>query len=433
MFSAYPVLLALASLTPLASAHAAFFHPSMWGFNVTAQTFSYDNRPVVPLMNMPFDEWWFHGYKSYPPNPGDTFELPAGQAANAETACDKGLTSWWASSEGGNSGFPTDSPCLGQPTTEYHTLGIDDLGGCALSIAYNSDADAVQPTDFTIFSVNQTCVWYLNTAFEVPAGMPPCPDGGCICQWHWIHTPDAGSEQMYLIPFRCEVTGSTSNTPIGTQMLPRRCGADPANGRPDATPGNCTVGPKYPMYWDQAEGNNMFEGIYSPPLYKDLYGFTDGAQDDIFQNAYISSLGPGSGSGSGGAASTPAAAPTSTPAASPTSTPAASPTTTPAASPTSTPAAAPPISDTPAPSPDPSSTPAPSPVNSPDSSPSVAPSSSPVVPPAAVVQSSSAPAPVETPDVASSPSVTSSPPSSTPTVSLAPSSTQKWYVTRRRS
>ena len=30
----------------------------MLGFNVTAQTFSYDNRPVVPLYNMPFEQWW---------------------------------------------------------------------------------------------------------------------------------------------------------------------------------------------------------------------------------------------------------------------------------------------------------------------------------------------------------------------------------------
>lgn len=31
----------------------------MWGFNVTAQTYSYDNRPVVPLMHTDYDKWWF--------------------------------------------------------------------------------------------------------------------------------------------------------------------------------------------------------------------------------------------------------------------------------------------------------------------------------------------------------------------------------------
>lgn len=31
----------------------------MYGFNVTDSTFSYDNRPQVPLYNMPFSQWWF--------------------------------------------------------------------------------------------------------------------------------------------------------------------------------------------------------------------------------------------------------------------------------------------------------------------------------------------------------------------------------------
>jgi hypothetical protein len=30
----------------------------------------------------------------------------------------------------------------------------------------------------------------------------------------------------------------------------------------------------------------MFEGTYAPPLYRDLYNFQDGAQDDIFADSY---------------------------------------------------------------------------------------------------------------------------------------------------
>ena len=30
----------------------------MYGFNVTDQTFSYDNRPQVPLYDMTFEQWW---------------------------------------------------------------------------------------------------------------------------------------------------------------------------------------------------------------------------------------------------------------------------------------------------------------------------------------------------------------------------------------
>ena len=72
----------------------------MFGFNVTSEMFSYDNRPVAPLMHMPFDKWWFHGHLDHPPNPGDIKALPAGQNARFEIACDKGYTSYWNSSSG---------------------------------------------------------------------------------------------------------------------------------------------------------------------------------------------------------------------------------------------------------------------------------------------------------------------------------------------
>ena len=155
--------------------------------------------------------------------------------------------------------------------------------------------------------------------------MPPCPPGGCHCAWFWIHNPNSGSEQSeffdrfcdlpslirrrvdYMTGFKCNVTGSTSNVPLAKAQLPRRCGADPANGVTSATPGNCTYGAKSPFYWFQAERNNvsgppthhetqfgsnhcdqMNEGTYSPPFYTDLYNFLDGAQNDIFENSYDS-------------------------------------------------------------------------------------------------------------------------------------------------
>ncbi|KAI0071994.1 hypothetical protein K474DRAFT_1651739 [Panus rudis PR-1116 ss-1] len=277
------ILAAIASLSPLATAHIAFWHKSMFGFNVTAETFPYDNRPQIPLMDMTFQEWWMHNHLDYPPNPGDYFELPAGQTVNTELSCDKGATSNWPSAPGGDAGFGSNYPCPGQPTSQFHTTGIDDVKGCALAIAYKSDARSVQPEDFTVFSVNHTCVWYLNTAFQVPADMPPCPEDGCTCAWFWIHSPDSGAEQNYMNGFRCKVTNSRSTKPIGKPAVARRCGADPDNGVQQATPSNCTVGPKQPFYWYQKERNNMFEGTYSPPFYLPLYGFEDGAQNDIFQ------------------------------------------------------------------------------------------------------------------------------------------------------
>lgn len=169
----------------------------MFGFNVTQQTFSYDNRPLVPLQAMTFNQWWFHGHLDYPPHPEDIFELPAGQNVTTQVACNKGATTYYASSDGGNiqvEDQPNDV-CPGAPPSEYHTTGISDVKGCALGIAYQNDISQVQPADFVIFSVNQTCVWNRYTDFSVPEKMPPCPGGKCYCAFFWIHSPDSGSEQ----------------------------------------------------------------------------------------------------------------------------------------------------------------------------------------------------------------------------------------------
>lgn len=285
-------VLALTSFARLASAHIAIWHPSMWGFNVTAETFSYDNRPVSPLAAMNFTEWWFHNHLAFPPHPEDVFELPAGQIATAELGCNKGATSFFASSEGGDirSG---DDPCPGSPMAEYHTRGPDDVKGCALAIAYKNGVDEVKPEDFTVFSVNQSCVLHRFTDFAVPVRMPACPDGQCICAWFWIHSPDSGGEQNYMNGFQCNVTGSISTVPLAKPQIARRCGADPDFERPLPVPGNCTYGAKQPFYWFQDESNNMFEGTFAPPFYLDLYNFLDGAQDDIFDDSYIAIPNPG--------------------------------------------------------------------------------------------------------------------------------------------
>lgn len=56
----------------------------MFGFNVTEKDFPYDNRPVSPLVDFTFEQWWFHGHLDHPPNDGDIFELEAGGVAKTE-------------------------------------------------------------------------------------------------------------------------------------------------------------------------------------------------------------------------------------------------------------------------------------------------------------------------------------------------------------
>ena len=69
------------------------------------------------------------------------------------------------------------------------------VAGSAFAIAYKSDINDVGLEDMVVFSVNQTCVWSRFTEFSVPARMPPCPNGKCICAWFWIHSQDSGGEQ----------------------------------------------------------------------------------------------------------------------------------------------------------------------------------------------------------------------------------------------
>ncbi|KAH8830708.1 hypothetical protein DL96DRAFT_1594033 [Flagelloscypha sp. PMI_526] len=262
------LLIEASLLLSVAKAHSAFWHPSMYGFNVTQGDFPYDNRPVAPLKRFTFQQWWF---LDHPPNEGDFFTLEAGGTANAEIACTKSATSFFASSEGGDIRNPNkpDDPCPGSPTQTYHTNGLNDLGGCALAIAYKSDARDVQPEDFAVFSVNQTCVFSRNTQCL------QCPPGGCVCAWFWVHREDSGGEENYMNGFKCNVTKSTSDVPLAKSKVPRRY-----------SPSNCTYGAKQPFYWFQLERNNMFEGDFSPPLYLDRYAFFDGAQDDIFEDSY---------------------------------------------------------------------------------------------------------------------------------------------------
>lgn len=79
---------------------------------------------------------------------------------------------------------------------DLHTTGKADIAGCALSIAYTDDPKVVRPEDFVIFSVQHECVWHRDTVFDIPAAMPPCSNGKCMCSWWWVHHSDGGSDQM---------------------------------------------------------------------------------------------------------------------------------------------------------------------------------------------------------------------------------------------
>jgi hypothetical protein len=119
---------------------------------------------------------------------------------------------------------------------------ISYFGGTSLAIAYTSDISTIQPSDLTVISVNYSSVWWRETAYEIPAGLPSCPSGGCLCTWNWLHEADHtegyGSE-IYNVMYRCNVSGSTNDASVvGTGKVPTYC---------EDAPWNCTSGPKVPM------------------------------------------------------------------------------------------------------------------------------------------------------------------------------------------
>ncbi|KAI9454744.1 hypothetical protein BJY52DRAFT_704721 [Lactarius psammicola] len=69
--------------------------------------------------------------------------------------------------------------------------------------------------------------------------------------------------------------------------------ADPDFQKPLLVPGNGTSGSKQPFYWFQNKSNNIFEGIFAPLSYLDLYNFLNGVQGDIFEDPCITIPAPG--------------------------------------------------------------------------------------------------------------------------------------------
>lgn len=139
------------------------------------------------------------------------------------------------------------------------------FGGTSLAIAYTSNVATLQPNDMTVISVNQDSVWNRQIAYSIPAGLPACPTGGCLCTWNWIHQANNGEGYpfeivrwlywvvlledgmrvevvlilQYNVPFRCQVTGSTNAAnKVQRGAVPIDC-----TGNPTA----CVKGPKTPM------------------------------------------------------------------------------------------------------------------------------------------------------------------------------------------
>lgn len=292
--------------------HLALWHPSVYGFNASGpQAGQYYNAPINtdylhwPLRkdsDMSFKEWWFHGLTGATPN--DIMELPAGGSVTLEISCNKAFTSYGVvpSEIESVNGLPCNinmgsdgkahygDPNVAASNGPLHTASLATAAGCGLSIAYKSDITQVGTEDLVVFSTNASCPWTRDIVFEIPADMPPCPNGKCICAWNWSHGAQHGEGyggEVYMVGFDCNIIGSKSTTPLAKAQSPKVCNSDPST---------CVKGAKQGLYWEgaQADGWNIPDTSIpgtpmNPPSYNTVYGFANGAQNDIFESGSSSS------------------------------------------------------------------------------------------------------------------------------------------------
>ena len=69
--------------------------------------------------------------------------------------------------------------CISSPN--LHTQNQSNAAGTAFAIAYKSDIHSVTLDDLVVFTVAPNTPYKVTTSYDVPADMPACPDGGCIC------------------------------------------------------------------------------------------------------------------------------------------------------------------------------------------------------------------------------------------------------------
>lgn len=265
----------------------------------TRQNYNADDT-IVPLRlsdNPSKSEWWTR-FHDFPPAAGARFKINSGGKSRAELGSNRARTTMRHPGATGPyyasyNGQTVDGAIIGYPQGQMNAhngmmrsgavapLNRTMFGGTAIAIAYNSDEKAVQPEDFTVISVHRMSPWNRLVDYEFPAGMPPCPSGGCLCTWNWSHTRRFGAgygDEILLNLFRCDVVGNTNaNNDIPKGKAPVFC----TNGNAYRQ-GNCVTGPKQPLY-AFLDGHNVAMPAYwgaESPIYSPEWGFADGAQHD---------------------------------------------------------------------------------------------------------------------------------------------------------
>ncbi|KAJ7789847.1 hypothetical protein B0H14DRAFT_3572414 [Mycena olivaceomarginata] len=276
-------LLATTLSATFVHAHLAPWHKGMYGLNGVTGSINYNTDDVVhPLYQLPQDQWCprLQRRPQLPPADGDFLELPAGKSFMVEIASNRGETTLsfdgdyttdWPDGQNYPDDYNVDT-CITSPNTLIFpqiqcTRRMRQGRGHRFAISYTSDIKQVTPANLVVFTVRYHTPWKRVTYYDVPADMPACPAGGCICGWGWV-------------PNGCR----PANMPSAPRSRLFWC---------ENNPDGCTKGPKQMIYWNQNEGNNIqvdgldAAGEPKSPAYNAKCGFPDGAQNDIFTGAFV--------------------------------------------------------------------------------------------------------------------------------------------------
>ncbi|KIY64670.1 hypothetical protein CYLTODRAFT_413158 [Cylindrobasidium torrendii FP15055 ss-10] len=284
-------------LAQTVSAHICPFAQGMYCLNGVSGTDINAEECVNPIYQMNYDQYWMHantGCLNSPPKDGVFLELPAGGEFTVEMASNQAFTSLsygarqigtWPDNQNHDDYEQDRSECIQVPN--LHAQNHSMAAGTAFAISYTSDITQVNEDNLVVFTVAYNTPWHRVQSYSVPADMPACPDGGCICAFGWIPN-GCGQANMYMHPYKCKVTGASGTAAVGAPQSPEWCEDDESK---------CVSGPKKFMIWNQNEGNNVqvsgYDSVGAPkiPVYNYKMGFKDGAQNDIFTGGSTGSSG----------------------------------------------------------------------------------------------------------------------------------------------
>ncbi|KAH0839479.1 hypothetical protein J3R83DRAFT_291, partial [Lanmaoa asiatica] len=223
------------ALAGLAYAHFAAFHPAMYCSNGTDPSANplNNNDPVQPLFNLTYDGYWFHHSNRV------TFNLfkhafmfitacRAGGNFTTELVANRACTSFnpeailtdWGDCQHHSDDYHTVGTCITSPN--LHTYNQTMAAGTAFTIAYEVRSRFLA---LLFFDDAHAIPWKRVTTYDLPSGMPACPDAGCLCT-----IPDGcGIPNMYMFPYKCKVI--PDSTPAKTIGIPKPavwCEDDPS-------------------------------------------------------------------------------------------------------------------------------------------------------------------------------------------------------------